>query len=129
LLEEVQDILDEIKMVQSVIDDQIKVLESSEIQDFFFGRKGSFSDRRDGFREPRKILYGTRENFDAMNSLTRAVEEGVSRAILELLIQLTWISLTICLILNRNRPTYGKLEVLEKGRRKQQSKARYLSVS
>ena len=46
LLKEVQDILDEIKMIQAVIDDQIKVLKSLELRLFFgtsFGQKERYA--------------------------------------------------------------------------------------
>jgi hypothetical protein len=78
LLEEIQDILDEIKMVQAVIEDQIKVLKSPEIAQFLCDDAYTESDwERGGFKEPLKILRGIKANFEAMQSLTKAVEDGV----------------------------------------------------
>jgi hypothetical protein len=78
LLERVKDLLDEIKMIQSIIKDQLEVLgvsekkRSSEIKDFF-----GADWKEGGFNEPLKVLRGINDNFRGMESLALALEKGV----------------------------------------------------
>jgi hypothetical protein len=78
LLERVKDLLDEIKMIQAIIKDQLEVLgvsekkRSSEIKDFF-----GTEWKEGGFNEPLKVLRGINDNFRGMEALAMALEKGV----------------------------------------------------
>jgi hypothetical protein len=73
LLGEVKDILDEIKMIRSVLADQRKVLDSKSMEELL----GSNDNDNPHPNWPQDVLNGVRNNIEIMETHAKSAEDGV----------------------------------------------------
>jgi hypothetical protein len=79
LLTEVKDILDEIKMIKSVLTDQTSILESEKLKELI--GDSSYYSFTDCFSKPRELVEIATKSFDNMKARAEAVENGVRHKI------------------------------------------------
>jgi hypothetical protein len=122
LLKEVKDILDEIKMIESVLEDQRRVLTSFERVDQFL--------RESQQVKLQELVWRTERSFRSMKERTEAVEKGVScitpsvLATPHLLIRRRLYAFSIS---SRSKPMHGRPVFRVKGPKKLPAKATYVS--
>lgn len=85
MLKDIKDVLDEIKMVKAILVDQLSVLDSSCLPEFFPDPHYSDTDRSPNpraFKDAKMLLEGINSSFDVMETHAKDVERGVSTSII-----------------------------------------------